>query len=271
LTNIDVIIHQEDGSLGHRLMLPCSPCNIHEQLNDVLERSGYRVKDLEFIAVSGGQCHLLPAQIHSTPIIRVAEIESIGFGGLYLAGIDRALVVSAGSGTAMVAARDGKMRHVTGSAVGGGTLLGLGKLLLGTADAREIDALAMSGDANAVDVTLFEAVGDRIGNLPPDANAVNFGKIARQDREYTRIDVAAGLVRMVAQVIAVIAINAARAENLSPIIYTGHLVDLPSICCELHTTGSFYQTSFVIPENPGYGTVIGALLVGEKTYEKKIQ
>jgi type II pantothenate kinase len=136
-------------------------------------------------------------------------------------------------------------------------------LLLGTADPRTIDHLAQQGNANAVDLTLAEAIGSTVGGLPPDANAVNFGRLARQAADLSREDLAAAIVRLVGQVIAVIAVNAARAENLNTIIVLGHLVDLPSVCQVLHTTAGYYQMAITIPPQPGLGTAIGALLCAE--------
>jgi type II pantothenate kinase len=152
-----------------------------------------------------------------------------------------------------------KNRQVTGSAVGGGTLQGFGELLLGTRDAVNIDRLAASGDANKVDLTLREAIGGTVGGLPVDANAVNFGKQADLLASATRADIAAGLVRLVAQVIAVIAINAAGAAGIDDIVFTGHLIDLPQVRRELHTTAGYYNQQFILPDNPGTGTVQGAL------------
>jgi len=107
---------------------------------------------------------------------------------------------------------------------------------------------------------LYEAVGGEIGRLPGDANAVNLGKLVR-DVDFTREDIAAGLVRLVAQVIAVIAINAADAENLDEIVMIGHLMDLESIQREVRLVGRFYDRDFTVPNNPGFGTAIGVLEV----------
>jgi type II pantothenate kinase len=144
--------------------------------------------------------------------------------------------------------------------VGGGTLLGLSKLILKTDDVDEIDRLALDGDASAVDIMLAEAVGGEVGRLPANANAVNLGKLDR-DNGFSRENLAAGLVRLVAQVISVIAINAADASGLESIIMVGHLMDLQSICQEVNLVGAFYQRTFIVPENPGFGTVRGVLEV----------
>jgi type II pantothenate kinase len=274
LTNIDAVLRDPDGKL-QTFILPSNYQPVNSQLEAALWLFGHPLADFEWIAVTGGQFRQLPPAVEAVKLIPVSEVPAIGRGGLYLAGLEAqppksetrqaggALVVSAGSGTAMVAARGRRAKHVTGSAVGGGTLQGLGRLLLGTADAREIDLLAQQGNANAADLTLAEAIGSTVGHLPPDANAVNFGRLARQAADLSPEDLAAALVRLVGQVIAVIAINAARAEKLAAVVVIGHLADLPSFRQVMDTTAGYYQYSITVPDQPGFGTAIGALLCAE--------
>ena len=47
-----------------------------------------------------------------------------------MSGLDRAVVVSMGTGTAYVMADKGRVSHLGGTGVGGGTLLGLSGLTL---------------------------------------------------------------------------------------------------------------------------------------------
>jgi type II pantothenate kinase len=238
-------------------MLQSSEVNM--SIKTALKGAGYRVSDFDQVAITGGRYRDLLTEVEGVPLIKVPEVEAIGRGGLRLTSLDHALVISAGTGTAIVAASMEGSRQVTGSAVGGGTLQGFGELLLGTRDAVNIDRLAASGDANKVDLTLREAIGGTVGGLPVDANAVNFGKQADLLASATRADIAAGLVRLVAQVIAVIAINAAGAAGIDDIVFTGHLIDLPQVRRELHTTAGYYNQQFILPDNPGTGTVQGAL------------
>lgn len=268
LTNIDAVLRDRHGKL-QPFVLNSNTQPVTAQLEAMLALFRHPPADFEWVAVTGGQFRQLPGIFGSVKLVTVSEVPAIGRGGQHLAGLDKlgdlrgVLVVSAGSGTAIIAARGCKAYHVTGSAVGGGTLQGLGRLLLGTADPRTIDHLAQQGNANAVDLTLAEAIGSTVGGLPPDANAVNFGRLARQAADLSREDLAAAIVRLVGQVIAVIAVNAARAENLDTIIVLGHLVDLPSVCQVLHTTAGYYQKAITIPPQPGLGTAIGALLCAE--------
>jgi type II pantothenate kinase len=266
LTNIDVVVasHPFNGQMERTALVPSRRRVDEAQLRRALEAIGKTPTDFARICVTGGQHRKLPNEIDGVPIIKAGEIDSIGRGGLALAKLDEALIVSAGSGTAMIAARPVECHHVTGSAVGGGTLLGLCRLLIGTSDPQEINDLAMQGDSNKVDLTLIEATGGAIGKLPADANAVNFGRVASLDdgevNGMRKADMAAGVAVLVGQVIAVIAINAAKAEGLDKIVVVGHLVDLPCMRRVLHTVAGYYGANISVPELPGYATALGALL-----------
>lgn len=218
------------------------------------------------IGVTGGHYRNLPDILDGYRLIKVDEMVALGLGGLVSAQKQAGLVVSAGTGTAMVSAAGEVVRHVTGSAVGGGTLLGLSNLILGTVDVCEIDQLAMAGDAAQVDIMLTEAVGGEVGRLPANANAVNLGKLVGA-RAFRREDLAAGLVRLVAQVIAVIAINAADASKMESIILIGHTMDLKSVQREIKLVGDFYQRDFIMPPDPGFATARGVLAAMEKGSE----
>jgi len=263
ITNIDIVVRREAGLEYFCMSNSRQP--ILEQVWAVFKVIGSSgAGSIEQAAVTGGQYRSLPERVGDTRLVKVSEVESIGRGGLRLAKLEQALVVSAGSGTAMVAARGRSMAHVTGSAVGGGTLQGLGRLLLGTPDPLEIDRLAQQGNANHADLTLIEAVGAGIGRLPVNANAVNFGRLSYASVELSPADRAAALVRLVGQVIAVVAINASRAEGLEKIVVIGHLVDLPSVCQVLDEVAGFYNANIIVPPQPGTGTVLGALLCMEE-------
>lgn len=231
----------------------------------VLARGGIHLDELPLLAVTGGRHRLLTAQIGGTRVVGVGELPAIGRGGQAAAATlgvprrKRILVVSAGSGTAVVAARNQDYRHITGTAVGGGTLLGLGRLLLNTVDPVEIDQLAQQGDSNALDLSLADVVTGPIGTLPATATAVNFGRLARHTVDASRADTAASLVTLVGQVIGLLAISAAKALRCEHIVVIGHMTDAASIRRVLDLVGQYYATRIHLPENAGYYTAIGAL------------
>jgi len=238
----------------------------HDSVREILAAGGVDLAGLESLAVTGGQHRTLPVLLGATSVVGVPEIAAIGRGGQALAipdGEDPStpiLVVSAGSGTAVIAARGDQYVHVTGSGVGGGSLLGLGRLLLGTTDARAIDAMAWRGDANGADLALRDVVCGPIGALPPDATAVNFGRLARQETPAHPDDLAAALMTLVGQVIAITAINAARAQQIDRIVVIGHMADMPSFRRVITLVGKYYDTELLQPEHAGFGTALGAML-----------
>lgn len=257
-SNTDVIL--QDGSTTRRWMLPTRGQPDESRVREVLAAGSLGPADVEWVAVTGGNREHLPSAIDGRPIYRVDEVTAIGRGGLALAGVARGLVASAGSGNAVVSAGPEGSRHVTGSGVGGGTLVGLGRLLLGITDPRVLDALALKGSPTGLNLTIGEILGGAIGSLPPDTTAVNFGRVAREPTTASPEDTAAALVNMVGQVIAVIAINAARAERMEDIIIVGHLTDLPSIRETFRLVGQFYRATLQVPEHGGHATALGALL-----------
>jgi type II pantothenate kinase len=239
-----------------------SVASVHRLLAD----AGVEPEGLGLIAVTGGQHRTLPDHMAGTHVVKVGELDAIARGGqalttgtVMLPGRDL-LVVSAGSGTAMVAAWGHRYSHVTGTGVGGGTLIGLSRLLLNLTDPEAIDALALAGDPNGVDLALSDVVSGPIGALPADATAVNFGRVARTPDRPRDADLAAALVTLVAQVVGTLAINAARAAQVDHIVVTGHLTDMVSIRAAMTRVGEFFGLPLELHEHAGHATVVGALL-----------
>lgn len=262
-TNTDAVARIGDEL--RRWTVPSEGQPDEQRVRAVLAAGHVDLADVAWIAVTGGDRSALPIAIEGRPIRPISEVEAIGRGGLALAELDSAAIVSAGSGTAVVAASPLGYHHISGTGVGGGTLMGLGRLLVGTADAQALDALARAGTHTRVNLTIGEIVGGAIGTLPPDTTAVNFGRLARQALSPNRADLAAGLVNLVGQVIGVVAINAARSKGLDPIIVIGHVADLASVRATIMQVGEFYGASIVIPEGGGLATALGALLAAEAT------
>ena len=235
-------------------------------LTRALDELGTPTDAIGLLAITGGRSRTLPEAWRGIPLVKVAEPEAIGRGGLALAGLRRALVVSCGTGTAMVLAdRDlGTYRHVGGTAVGGGTLVALGHALLGERDPLALAELAAAGDASGVDTTLGEVLGGGVGDLPPEATAVNLGRLADLTEPPAPADLAAGLTAMVAQVVALLAINAARAHDLGQIVATGRLAQLGPVRATFDAVAELYhRPRFVVPPEGGRATALGAVLAVE--------
>jgi type II pantothenate kinase len=263
LSNTDAVL-VEKGRIVAQQIVPTDGANLGA-LWAVLRALEVEVTQLGGVASSGGLSRHLPEHFDGLKVHRIPEPKALACGALALSGLSEALVVSAGTGTAMISARGSDAFHFTGSAVGGGTLQGLGKLLLGTSDPLEIARLAEMGNTSEVDSTLIDVIGGGIGHLPADATAVNFGRALKLENP-RREDVAAALVTLVSQVIAMVAINAVKAAGLKQIVIVGHLPDLAPIRGALERVWYFYQIDPkpVIPERSGFATAYGAVLAMEE-------
>ncbi len=268
LTNLDGVL-LEGNRIRHAWRQDTRGPASLDVLEHALSVGGIQSDGLELIATTGGRHRDLPSSWNGVPIRPIGEAAAVGHGGLAMANLQAGLVVSAGTGTSMIASRitpeKNDFTHVTGSAVGGGTLLGLSKLLLGTSDPLEVGCLAALGDPAQVDSTLSDVIGGGIGHLPADATAVNLGRLVALETPPSREDLAAGLVTLVSQVIAVIALNAARANTLERIVIVGHLPDLEPVQAALHRVWGFYGVTPgpIIPAQRGFATALGAALEAE--------
>ena len=259
LSNTDVVLLEGNRILAKQT-LKTGPSRA-EVLATVLQSLDVAPAELGGIASTGGLSRLLPEAFEGIPVQKIDEVQAVGRGALALTGLQEALVVSAGTGTAIVVAKEVESQHLTGSAVGGGTLLGLSRLLLGTADPLEVAHLAAQGNPSKVDSTLLDVIGGGIGHLPPDATAVNLGRLV-EGISPSREDLAAGLVTLVGQVIATLAINAARAAGLSQIVIVGRLPDLKPVRQAFERVWYFYQLEPrpLIAPMSGWATAYGAAL-----------
>ncbi|HET8984913.1 MAG TPA: hypothetical protein VFN03_04040, partial [Trueperaceae bacterium] len=235
-----------------------------EVIDLALDSLGARRSTITALAVSGGQSRLLPDVHQGIPLIKVDEPTATAVGGLALANVGSALVVSCGTGTAMVSADAGSGRyvHVTGTPVGGGTLEGLGQLLIGVPDGSAIAALAAAGSAQGVDTTLADVLGGALGTLPPSATAVSFGRVRSLPERPSEADTAAGLCVMVSQTIALIAVNAARAVGAEHVVFVGRVAQFPVIDRMLRAVFAVYAfpTQPLMPEHGERATALGAAL-----------
>jgi activator of 2-hydroxyglutaryl-CoA dehydratase len=187
----------------------------------------------------------------------IAEIDAIGFGGAALANSSSCVVVSMGTGTAVVHINQNIAKHVGGSGVGGGTIKGLGSLICGLEDPLQLDALAMQGSASNLNLTISDLGYEEISFLGADMTASNFASVQSKKTE----DLAAGILRLVAETVGIIASICARESNCSEnIVMVGKVAQSLYIRQILNLVGKLYQTRFHYPDNPGFATVYGAAL-----------
>lgn len=233
--------------------------SIYGAFGKFTSQSGLALSDIDRVMVTGVGSTYITAPLYGLRCFRVPEFSCVGKGGLYLSGLDEAVVVSMGTGTALIhATRDGVCDYLGGTGVGGGTLLGLSKKLLGMDNIAHIEQLCETGDLSKVDLRVSEMSDSRFfTEIKHDLTASNFGNVSDLANRH---DLALGIANMVSETIAMIAIFAARSFKLRNIVLTGNLTTMKPVRNVFGSLEGHFDVDFMIPNNAQFGTVIGAAL-----------
>ena len=216
------------------------------------------LSEIEKIIVTGVGSSFITSPIYGIPIESVAEFMAIGLGGLYLSGLERAIVVSMGTGTAIVKADKSGCVYLGGTGVGGGTVMGLSRKLLNMDNIENITDLAAEGTIGNVDLQIGHITKkDIIPGMPSHMTASNFGRLSDIA---TNADIALGIFNMVFETIGMMSIFAARQYGISDIVLTGNLTEIPQSKKIFESLKNMFKINFIIPELSQFGPVIGSAL-----------
>jgi len=215
------------------------------------------LSDVKQIVLTGVGASLFKNKIYGIPTTKVDEFQAIGLGGLALSGKKEGLIVSMGTGTAFVRAGKNGNKHIGGSGVGGGTVVGLCHQLCDIKSFQTIIELAQAGDLSKVDLNIGDISTGKIPSLAPDITASNFGKMADG---ISPADLAAGILNMVFQTIGMMAVFACRNDQMKDVILTGTLTLIPSAKKIFTQLKQMHGVNFIIPKNAIYATATGAAL-----------
>lgn len=177
------------------------------------------------ICLTGGRAAALQALIGAGPTVH-DEFESWAAGARQTvwsepdALRDPFLLVSLGTGTSVQRIDESSAVRVGGTALGGGTLVGLGRALAGTSDFTEACELAARGSRAAVDLLVSEVFEGGEAPLAGNMTASNFGKLGRPDADAAPTDLLAGLVNLIAENISLIVGGLAHATS-TPRVFIG--------------------------------------------------
>lgn len=223
--------------------------------------NGLSLDNIKKIMITGAGSSFVDKPLYSLPCEVIPEFRSIGLGGLYLSGYDKAIITSMGTGTAIVYAEKGtEPLHLGGTGVGGGTLVGLSKQMLGMDNVDHVASLAELGDLSNIDLKIGDITNQDIsGGFEDLMTASNFGNMSDVA---TKNDIALGIINMVFETVGMVSIFAARSYNVKDIVLTGYLTGMELAKPAFETFNKMFGMHFVIPEHSGFGTVIGAALAG---------
>ena len=226
------------------------------------DENNLNISDISRIMMTGVGSSYIKKDLYGLSSKRIEEFDCIGIGGLYLSGLSEALIVSMGTGTALVHARaDGTMKYLGGTGVGGGSIVGLSRLMLNAEEIDHIAEFAREGNLDNIDLKIKDMTApDALGSLSRDLTAANFGNVSDMA---TKNDIARGIMNMVFETVAMVSLFAARSVGVKNIILTGNVTQL-GYCHEKFSelNGMGYGVNYIIPDHSRFATVIGAALGG---------
>jgi len=232
--------------------------SVYGALGRFLNDNGLALSDVEKIMVTGVGSSYLTERLLGVPTAKADEFLAIGMGGLFLSGLERAIVVSMGTGTAFVMADRDRAVHLGGTGIGGGTLLGLSNMMLNIRNFEDIIKMANGGSLEHVDLTIGDISRSGVRNLRPDTTASNFGKMSDLA---TKSDIAMGIINLVFQAIGMMAVFATRIEHVNDVVLTGNLTNVPQARDVFSKLSSLFGVNFIIPENAEFATAVGAAAI----------
>lgn len=175
------------------------------------------------ILATGGGATRFGERLAGLRLERVPEVDAWGRGAAVLArrqGLElpqRYALVSLGTGTSLMEVRGDKVSRIGGTALGGGSLQGLGRLLVGTEDFEKLSQLARRGDRREVDLLVGDIYRDGGAPLPPQVTASSFGKLASTRPE----DLSHALLGLLGENIGMICGALTRMHGLETVLFGG--------------------------------------------------
>ncbi|RHJ91140.1 type II pantothenate kinase [Parabacteroides bouchesdurhonensis] len=227
------------------------------------------LSNIEKVILTGVGSAYIDQSLYGLPTAKADEFIANGLGAQYLSGLHNLLVVSMGTGTSLVKVTDDNVEHIGGLGIGGGTILGLSKLLLKTQDFQQIVSLAEHGSLSNIDLQIKDITRYPLPGLPLDVTASIFGKAgANAPAE----DVALGIIHMVLQTIGQCTVFASLNSNIKDFVLIGNLTRLPQCADIFSGLEKMCNVRFLIPEYAEYRTAIGAALayIHKKIYKEVV-
>lgn len=233
-------------------------------LCDELKNEGVDIEHDVEIVLTGCFSNEISDEYNGIKIVKVPEYTAVAYGTLLLAKLDKAIIVSIGTGTCFIYSDLVEVRHIGGTGMGGGAIYGIGTKMYKIEDIDKMIENAMQGDRKNVDLYIGDITkDDKIIDLGKDLTASNLTKTTKESNDN---DFVLSLYNVLCQNIGIEAIFVRDIiikekkwdkEEL-PMIFVGGILKHNLIKELLDGIASDLKEKFMYVENNQYVTAIGA-------------
>lgn len=247
--------------IGESLELELLPAGAVEDVRRRVDGWG-----AEQVHATGGGAARIAAAFDGITILHVSEFEAWARGAPVLAGRagwtlpQRYLLVSLGTGTSVLEIDGGTVQRLGGMALGGGTLLGLARLLCRAESYAEVAELASHGQRGRVDLLVgdvYPGVNLADLGLDPGLTASNFAKLASREPQ----DLAHALMGLLGENVAIASSAMAHARSVETLVFGGSALEGNPTLQEIlrRTVERSGREAWILPDGAFCGAVGAAL------------
>ncbi len=257
------IVGMKDGEIISPVMVHAGDplTSAYGAFGKFLSTNGLGISDIDKVMCTGVGSSFIKDSMYGIPTHKVDEFMAIGLGGRHISGIDNCIVVSMGTGTALASVQGDEIAHVSGTGIGGGTVIGLSEKMFGSRNIEHIIELAQQGDIGKVDLSIGDITSNKLSNMKKKTTASNFGKVSELA---TPSDLAIGVLNLVFQTIGIFAMMGAKGKGMTEIILTGNLSTINIAKQVMKDLEELYDVRYIVPENSDFATAIGAAIYADK-------
>jgi type II pantothenate kinase len=218
------------------------------------------------VNVTGGKAEYLKKRYFPQARV-VTEFKATCVGTNYLIKKSRLqigskfLLVNIGTGTSWYLIEAEKTERVLGSGIGGGTFMGLGKLLSSKSEYSQLAEQAKEGDRATIDLLVKDIYHPGEPPIEGTLTASNFAK-AEKLAAHSESDMMAALVNMIAETIVLLSNQTATYYQTKVIVYIGStLIENPALQVGLERFSTLVGlTPHFLPDGE-YCGALGSLIV----------
>jgi len=217
------------------------------------------------LSITGGKAGVLNQKLKTdAKIVPEFEATVAGVNQLLLEdghSLDSFILTNVGTGTSIHHINGDQNVRIIGTGVGGGTLMGLSKLLTGLEDYEEITKLGANNLRDRVDLKVHHIYEGTEPPIPGDLTASNFGNVHHLTSEFSNEEFTSAVIGLVAETITVVSLQVARQTNSNAIVFIGStFTNNPLMKDIVERYTKMYGLQPIILQHGEYSGAVGAML-----------